>query len=382
LAARRAPGGQPEKDTLTTLFSQIAILLAAAAAPEGVIAHIRSTEQEDQCVVVTDLATGVETRVGPGRRDGAPRWSPDGEWLAFTTEHADGMGIYAVRHDGRDGRVVSRAHRWNHAPEWDRTGKRIAYTASNEMDLALAVTVYDRESGEETAWGGGRQGLLRPVWLPSLLLMQALDPSEEVSFPGVDTARFLSEGRGEGVLISPGLTGEPGQMCTDLYLVTRSEVMPVMPFVLPPDARYEEWAASPDGKGERFIFESNDGGDREIYMLNRRGIANVSNHRAADWNPVWSPNGDFVAFESFRGGRRGVYRVYPDTARVIAVAAGDDYDCWWPAWSPDSNWIAYVSDETGDIEIHAVRVRGGDPVQLTHQPGPDLAPAWRPAGKG
>lgn len=365
---------------MATLLTQIALLMlaGAAAAPEGQIAHIQSTEQEDQCVVVTDLSTGARVRVGPGRRDGAPQWSPGGQWLAFPTEHAEGMGIHVVRHDGREGRVVSRARRWNHDPAWDHAGRRLAYAASDEMDLALEVIVCGLETGEETVWGGGRPGLLRPVWLPGLLLMQALDPGEEVAFPGVDTARFLREGHGEGVLITPGLAGEPGRMSTDLYLVTRSEVMPVMPFVLPPDARYEEWAVSPDRKGERFIFESNDGGDREIFMLNRRGLANVSNHRAADWNPVWSPDGDFVAFESFRGGRRGIYRVYPDTARVVPVAAGPGYDCWSPAWSPDSAWIAYVSDRTGDPEIYAVRVRGGEPVQVTDRPGPDLAPAWRP----
>jgi Tol biopolymer transport system component len=116
-------------------------------------------------------------------------------------------------------------------------------------------------------------------------------------------------------------------------------------------------------------------------MLARRGITDVSNHREADWNPVWSRDDKWIAFESFRGGRRGVYRLFPDTARVFPVATAGEYDCWAPAWSPDSDWLAYVSMASGRPQIHLFNIEANEDHPLTNQPGYALAPAWRPKVK-
>ena len=143
-------------------------------------------------------------------------------------------------------------------------------------------------------------------------------------------------------------------------------------------SRYEEWNVTPNIKADRIAFESNDGGDREIYIIGKKGLTNITNHRAADWNPVWSPRSRLIAFESFRGGRRGIYRVFPETARVEEVAANAAYDCWAPTWSPDEEQIAYVSDQSGDPEIYICSAGGGNARPLTAHPGIDYAPAWQP----
>lgn len=359
----------------------VAALLSAAAAgatAKGQIAFVMGAEQQSRQVCVLDLATGTVTPVGPGRGDGAPRWSPDGAWLAFTTMTEEGTAVYLVRAAGSEGRTLTHGYRWNHDVRWSTDGKRLAYSASQEMDLARVVVVHDIAEGTETVWGGGRPGLLRPVWMASLDLMRALDPNEEFSLPGLDVARFRDEGMNDGVLITPGVTGAPGALSLDLYLVTRSETAPILPFVLPEDAVYEEWAVEPDPRAQAFVFESNDGGDREIFLLNRRGVQDISNHRAADWNPVWSTGGDYVAFESFRGGRRGIYRVYPGTARVVPVVASAEHDYWAPAWAPDDRWLAFISNRDGSPDLYVCAISGSGVRRPTQTPGPKFAPAWRP----
>ena len=359
-----------------------ALLMAACGVSAGQIAFVSGVDQETQCVCVLDLASGAVLRVGPGTRDGAPRWSPDGAWLAFPSQHGDGMGIYTVRADGADGRFLRTAHRWNHRPAWSPDGRRLVFSASQGMDLAQRRAVYDLATDTETTWGGEREGLLEAVWAPSLDLMRALDPEEKLTWEGLDTDAFLAEATAEGVLVAAGLAGAPGRLTMDLYLVTRTQAAPLLAFLLPPGATYAEWAPRPDHEGRRFAFESNDGGDREIYVLGRRGIGNVSNHREADWNPVWSPKGSYLAFESFRGGRRGVYGVYPETARVFAIAADATYDCWSPAWSPDEDWVVYVSDRDGDAALYSTRRDGAETRRLTEGAEAGYAPAWRPeAGK-
>jgi TolB protein len=51
-----------------------------------------------------------------------------------------------------------------------------------------------------------------------------------------------------------------------------------------------------------------------------------------------------------------------------------------PAWSPDSIWLAFYSSRSGNDDIWAVRVDGGDETQLTEDPASDRRPSWSPDG--
>jgi Tol biopolymer transport system component len=354
--------------------------LLHAAVPAGEIAFVTGTEQEDQRVCVLDMRENLVVSVGNGKRDGAPRWSPDGQWIAFESQGKEGMGIWVVRPDGKDARQLSKVHAWNHGPRWSPDASRLAYTADAEMGLRQVLVVCDIATGEETVWGGGRPGLLRPIWLPALELMKALQADAELKWEGVDTIALLEEAEA-GALFCIGIVGEAGAYSTEVFLVTQSQAAPILSLVSKDTARYAEWAIESNRKGEAFAYESNDGGDREIFVLGKRGIANVSNHRSADWNPVWSPDGEWIAFESFRGGQRGVYRLFQDTTRSFPVDVSEDYQSWSPAWSPDGDFMVYVSDKSGTPQLYLHDIKGEKSHELTSLPGYADQPVWRPEKK-
>lgn len=357
----------------------LAMLGLFAAGPDE-IAYVSGTEQEDQCVCVLSLETGEVRRVGAGNRDGAPVWSPDGRWLAFPSKQPEGMGIRVVRADGDGGRLLEHQHLWNHTPAWSPAGRRLAYTADSEMGLVHQMMVYDLATDTETRWGEQTlaAGFFVPQWMPNLDLMAALNPEQSLDLEGVDTALLLVEAEQEGALLAIGLVGKPGAFSTEVFLVTSGQAAPLLPLLLPDSHRYAEWAVRVSGNGRRIAFESNDGGDRELFVINKRGVADVSNHRAADWNPVWSNDGKWLAFESFRGGRRGVYRLFSDTGRTFPVATDALFANWAPAWAPDDDRIVFVSNRSGNAELYLFEVETGTTQRLTEHPGPDLAPAWRP----
>ena len=362
----------------------VGVLLLGAAHPTGQIAFVSGTEQDDLCVCVMDVETGVVARVGPGCLDGAPVWSPDGSWLAFPTRHGDGMGICLCRSDGSDVRRPAHAHPWNRRPRWSPDGASVAYDAIDEGRLdPPRIMVYGLASGVETQWGGDKTGLMRPVWMPNLKILYALRPDQSIEWDSGQTKSMtgLDWLKGESALLAIGIVGKPGKFTTDIFVVTDDTAAPLPEWVLPSRGAYVEWAAEPSPNGGSIAFESNDGGDREIFCYTRDRAVDVSNHRAGDWNPVWSPDSEWLAFESFRDGRRGIYRVYGETARISPVAVSPDADNWSPSWSPDGKWLAFVSDRTGDPEIFITDVHGKNVVQLTNHPGPDYAPAWRPKGK-
>lgn len=307
---------------------------------------------------------------------------------------------------------------WCTAPAWSTDGTRLIYCSASAGGAPGPVRVLDLNSGEDTAWGNETPGIVQPVWMPYSALMQALDPGKPLEVPGMDLPRFLDEARmgllqvlvktpPEALLalrLLPDLSGDRPTVRTDIVLVSRSEVLPLLSIADPERAArhatvmdiapnwidYEiEQGTSPaqafgnytfDDPGEttRIAFESNEGGDREILILGRRGIANVSNHRAADWNPVWAPDGDNLAFESFRGGFRGIYDVYADTAHVTPLAAEPGVNCWSPAWSPEGDHLAFVADRSGQAEIYLTGPGEKEWFLLTIAGGPKAAPAWRP----
>jgi serine/threonine protein kinase len=153
---------------------------------------------------------------------------------------------------------------------------------------------------------------------------------------------------------------------------------------------------------------------------------------AAEWNPVWSPDGRWIAYNSNVNGQRGLYRNAVDgtgTEELLAVNGGPSSwspdgkfllyvrllpnksfamaDTWvlpvgapsgagvsskpfaWfatpfvkslPKFSPDGRWVAYQSNETGRFEIYVAPFPGPGPKRQISTSGGGFV-RWRADGK-
>lgn len=72
-----------------------------------------------------------------------------------------------------------------------------------------------------------------------------------------------------------------------------------------------------------------DGNDLQPVALNRQIGAQIT-------GPVWSPDGDWIAFSA--GGE--IFKVKPDGTELIRLTEGGEAK-FGPSWSPDGDWIAY-----------------------------------------
>jgi Tol biopolymer transport system component len=345
---------------------------AWAASPPDAIAFVAGYGTPHQQVCVLDPAGGAVVPVGPGRNDGAPVWSPRGDRLAFETDTDAGRSIAVVNADGSGLRVLSHADAMNAWPRWDGSGSRLAYAAGR--GAGLRVVIYDLDRDVELPWGGPMRGLLHPTWVRAEPLIRTAEGAGDAY---AELAALLASLGETYIILAVGLSGGEGNASTDLFAVT-----PQGAVRLPgSEPGYVEWALEPDPRARSVAYESNDGGDREIYVASfTKGISNVSNHRAADWNPVWAPDGKWLAFESFRGGRRGIYRTFPETSRVYEVAASKDYDNWSPSWSPDGKRLVFVSDRAGRPGLYICGLNGENVRPVGPKDLSAVAPAWRPEG--
>jgi Tol biopolymer transport system component len=107
-------------------------------------------------------------------------------------------------------------------------------------------------------------------------------------------------------------------------------------------------------------------GNSEIYSMDVDGTnqTRLTNSAGEDSNPVWSPDGTKIAFESNRTGNSEIFVMNADGSNQINLTnnAGSDFDL---SWSPDGTKIAFVSDRTGDSEIFVMNSDGSNQLQLT-----------------
>lgn len=140
---------------------------------------------------------------------------------------------------------------------------------------------------------------------------------------------------------------------------------------------YPDYA--PDGS--RVVFQSYVNGNYNLWTMAPDGgdLRQLTDHTFYDdREPVWSPDGNTVAFSSDRGGDSYDIWTIDVSSQEIRQLTHDDAENYLPTWSPDGTEIAYVSE--GGKTIRAIN-RDGDTRTLV-EAGPKEtlhAPAWGPS---
>jgi Tol biopolymer transport system component len=91
----------------------------------------RETDGYKSAIWVVDTAGGEPRQFTAGaKRDGSPRWSPDGTQLAFTSERGDEKPQLAIMPGtGGESRIVTKMPLGAGVPAWSPDGTRIAFSA-------------------------------------------------------------------------------------------------------------------------------------------------------------------------------------------------------------------------------------------------------------
>ena len=131
----------------------------------------------------------------------------------------------------------------------------------------------------------------------------------------------------------------------------------------------------PDGR--RIVFNGLSEGNSDLYIFDRDSgeMDRLTASRNAARDPVWSPDGEWIAFTTDIGPgtdfdelRFGEFVVglYNVASGEISVPENQRGKCINPQWTPDGERIVFVSDRSGISNVFVMNRDGSDVRQLTN----------------
>jgi Tol biopolymer transport system component len=220
---------------------------------------------------------------------------------------------------------------------------------------------------------------------PEDTLVPTADPQVFViptPLPQRDIAPDIDAGLQVVAVSGTGSVGEGAEtVAGDLYVSLASNGRLARMTLDPGTDNNPVW--TPDGS--RVFFDSDREGTPYIYIVNATNsnpIQRLSAFPAGDQRePTISPDGLSLAFTSNRGGADAIYRINAIDGRALVQLtfnATRDYEA---NWSPDNTWIVHTSERDGNPEIYLMDTNGGQVMRLTDHPGLDMQPSFSPDGR-
>jgi len=121
-------------------------------------------------------------------------------------------------------------------------------------------------------------------------------------------------------------------------------------------------------------------GDLFTVQADGTGLVNLTQHPAVYRDPVWSPDGREIAFQSDCDGGWRLYRMTSDGATAAPIPGTGPLD-FLAGWSPDGLSLLLVTLSEVNREVVLLRLADGERTNLTRDPGEDDSPVFSPDGR-
>ena len=264
--------------------------------------------------------------------------------IAFHSNRSGIDRIYAINPDGTDLRVLTNESGKTMFPKWSSDGDRLAYTADRENGTRIAFLDLN-DPNPPLVWVGFAFKDTAFSWSPdgrTLAYHGTLKPTQQndIYMKGPNHSELTpitsNAGRNESPAWSPD--GRQIAFQTDrdgnweIYVMDVDGSGPVNLTRNGSADRLPAW--SPDGR--MIAFTSDRDGNDEIYVMNKdgSGVKRLTNAPGQDSYPSWSPDSKAIAFESNRSGNLDLFVMNSDGSNVHNVTNNTANDGA-PSWGRD-----------------------------------------------
>ena len=146
---------------------------------------------------------------------------------------------------------------------------------------------------------------------------------------------------------------------------------------------YTELTGEPGIFETQLAFVKQKKTQKEVYTMDYDGYneRRFSYHGNITLSPRWSPDGNWIAFTSYKGGSPNLtIKDFITRKEYVASPYRQDLNIA-PDWSPDGKEIALTLKKDGNPEIYVMDRQGKAVRRLTKDRGIDVSPSWSPDGQ-
>ena len=270
--------------TSQALWSRWAVLMSLAVGVLMVFAvlgylWLQSRRQNREATTPLKNATFTQLTDQPGP-EFFPSLSPDGKSFVYASHVSGNWDIYLQRVGGRNSTNLTKNSLADDTqPAFSPDGERIAFRSEREGG-GIFVMEATGESVRRVADTG-----YNPAWAPD---------GEKIIFATETIVQPLTRPTNSQLWTIKIATGEK-------RLITEGDAL--QPQWSPHEYRIAYWTRPKlSGQGEDIWTMSAAGGE----------TVRVTSSAATNWNPIWSPDGNYLYFSSNRGGSMNIWRVALD----------------------------------------------------------------------